>query len=100
LSKPLSLSFCVRLFASLASASATMLPYSRELADQRRKYGDNMLKKAEEHLSGQRAFEAEKAEKLEIARRIRQGEKDKQEAAEVRSFCSSPLHAQLILHST
>lgn len=72
-----------RLFASLAGAPATQLPYSRELADQRRKYGDNMLRKAEEHLSGQRAFEADKAEKLEMARKKRQDEKDKQEAIEV-----------------
>lgn len=61
-----------------------MLPYSRELADQRRKYGDNMLKKAEEHLNGQRVFEAEKAERLEQARSKRQEEKERQEAAEVR----------------
>ena len=79
-------SLCCRLFASLASAPAAMLPYSRELADQRRKYGDNMLRKAEEHMNGQKVFEAEKAEKLEIARRKRQEEKDKQEAAEV-CFC-------------
>jgi len=71
-----------KLFASLASAPAAMLPYSRELADQRRKYGDNMLRKAEEHMNGQKVFEAVKAEKLEIARRKRQEERDKQEAAE------------------
>lgn len=47
-----------------------------------------MLRKAEEHLSGQRAFEAEKADKLEVARKKRQDEKDKQEAVEVRSFLS------------
>jgi RNA polymerase-associated protein CTR9 len=64
-----------------------MLPYNRELADQRRKYGDNMLKKAEEHLAVQKAFEAEKAERLEIARRKRQEEKEKQEAVEVRVLC-------------
>jgi RNA polymerase-associated protein CTR9 len=72
-----------RLFASLAGAQAPMLPYSRELADQRRKYGDNMLRKAEEHMNVQKAFEAEKTEKLEIARRKRQEDKERQEAAEV-----------------
>jgi hypothetical protein len=62
-----------------------MVPYNREIADQRRKYGDIMLRKSEEHLAAQRQFEAEAQAKLESARQKRQEERDRQEALEVRS---------------
>lgn len=60
-----------------------MVPYSREIADQRRKYGDNMLRKGDEHLAAQRQFEAEALGRIETARKKRQEEKERQEALEV-----------------
>lgn len=72
-----------RLFASLAGDKSPMVPYSREIADQRRKYGDNMLRKGDEHLAAQRQFEAEAQGRIEAARKKRQEEKDRQEALEV-----------------
>ena len=75
---------CRRLFASLASDKNQMVPYSREIADQRRKYGDIMLRKSEEHLAAQRQFEAEAQAKLDAARQKRQEERERQEALEVR----------------
>lgn len=57
-----------------------MVPYSRDIADQRRKYGDNMLRKGDEHLATQRQFEAEAQAKLDGARQRRQEERDRQEA--------------------
>jgi RNA polymerase-associated protein CTR9 len=61
-----------------------MVPYSREIADQRRKYGDNMLKKSDEHLATQRHYEAEVQAKLDAARQKRQEERERQEELEVR----------------
>jgi RNA polymerase-associated protein CTR9 len=72
-----------RLFASLASDKSPMIPYSRDIADQRRKYGDNMLRKGDEHLASQRQFEAEGQARIDAARRKRQDEKERQEALEV-----------------
>ena len=60
-----------------------MVPYSRDIADQRRKYGDNMLKKGDEHLASQKQFEDEAQARLEAARQKRQEEKERQEALEV-----------------
>jgi RNA polymerase-associated protein CTR9 len=72
-----------RLFASLASDRSPLVPYSRDIADQRRKYGDNMLRKGDEHLTSQRQYESEAQAKLDTARRRRQEEKERQEALEV-----------------
>ncbi|KAJ6625349.1 RNA polymerase II-associated protein [Mycena sp. CBHHK59/15] len=71
-----------KLFASLASDKAPMVPYSREIADQRRKYGDNMLRKSEEHLATQKQHEGEVQAKLDTARQKRQEEKERQGALE------------------
>ncbi|OCH88638.1 RNA polymerase II-associated protein [Obba rivulosa] len=71
-----------KLFASLAADESPMTPYSREIADQRRKYGDSMLRRCDEHLAAQRQWEAEAQAKLETARQRRQEEKERQEAAE------------------
>ncbi|KAG6813289.1 hypothetical protein H0H92_012444 [Tricholoma furcatifolium] len=71
-----------KLFASLASDKAQMVPYSRDIADQRRKYGDSMLRKGDEHLAAQKQFESETQAKVEAARRKRQEEKEKQEEIE------------------
>ena len=42
-----------------------------------------MLRKAEEHFTNQRQYEAENQARLETARRIRQEERDRQNALEV-----------------
>jgi RNA polymerase-associated protein CTR9 len=73
----------LRVFASLASDKSTMVPYSREIADQRRKYGDNMLRKSEEHLATQEKYESEVQAKLDLARQKRQEERERQGALEV-----------------
>ena len=73
-----------RLFASLAADKSQMVPYSRDIADQRRKYGENMLRRCEEHLTTQKQWESEAQAKIEAARARRQAEKEKQDAAEVR----------------
>lgn len=72
-----------RLFASLASDKSPLVPYSRDIADQRRKYGESMLRKADDHLAIQRQFEEEAHAKLSSARQKRQEERDRQEALEV-----------------
>jgi len=72
-----------RLFASLAGDKSAVVPYDRDIADNRRKYGDTMLRKAEEHLTNQQQFEAENQARLETARRKRQEERDRQQALEV-----------------
>jgi RNA polymerase-associated protein CTR9 len=71
------------LFASLASDKANPLPYSRDIADQRRKYGESLLRKAHEHIALQEAHEAEVKERLNVARQKRQEEKDRTETLEV-----------------
>lgn len=72
-----------RLFASLAEVKTSLVPYNKDIADNRRKYGESMLRKAEEHLAAQRQHEDETQSRLEAARRKRQEEREKQEAAEV-----------------
>ena len=72
-----------RLFASLAADTATILPYSKDLADQRRKYGEGMMRKAEEHLSIQRQYEEENEAKLKEARERRQKEREAKQILEV-----------------
>ncbi|KAF8813945.1 RNA polymerase II-associated protein [Phlegmacium glaucopus] len=71
-----------KLFASLAGDKSAVVPYDRDIADNRRKYGDTMLRKAEEHLTNQRQFEAENQARLETARRKRQEERERHEALE------------------
>ncbi|KAK7056429.1 protein required for normal CLN1 and CLN2 G1 cyclin expression [Paramarasmius palmivorus] len=71
-----------KLFASLASDKASAVPYSRDIADQRRKYGDTMLRKATEHLAAQTQFEEEAKARLDAARAKRQEERDRIEKAE------------------
>lgn len=73
-----------RLFASLAADKSPVVPYSKEMADQRRKYGESMLRRCDEHLAQQKQFEAEAKAKLDAARQRRQEERERQEALEVR----------------
>lgn len=86
------------MFASLAADPSPMVPYSRDIADQRRKYGESMLRRGDEHLATQKEFEVEAQAKLDAARQRRQSEKERQEALEVRAFgfrkfCASPIFA-------
>ncbi len=60
-----------------------MVPYSRDIADQRRKYGDNMLKKADEHLAKQRDHELTNETRINTARMLRQAEREELERLEV-----------------
>ncbi|PCH35997.1 RNA polymerase II-associated protein [Wolfiporia cocos MD-104 SS10] len=71
-----------KLFASLAADKSPLVPYNRDIADQRRKYGDSMLRRCDEHLATQRQWEAEVQAKLEAARQRRQQDKQQQEALE------------------
>ncbi|KAF8895729.1 RNA polymerase II-associated protein [Gymnopilus junonius] len=71
-----------KLFASLAADKSSTIPYDRDIADNRKKYGDGLLRKAEEHLANQRQFEAETQSKIEAARQKRQEERKRQDALE------------------
>ncbi|KAL1945926.1 hypothetical protein VTO73DRAFT_1928 [Trametes versicolor] len=71
-----------KLFASLAADKSPQVPYSRDIADQRRKYGESMLRRCEEHLATQRQWEADAQAKIEAARQRRQAEKERLDAAE------------------
>lgn len=73
-----------RLFASLAADTSVPLPYSHEIADQRRKYGESMLRKAADHLGTQEEWESQVREKLDAARQKRQEERERVSALEVR----------------
>lgn len=72
-----------KLFATLATDPSAAVPYSKEIADQRRKYGDSMLRRQEEHLAQQREYEQGMKARLDLAKKRRQEEREKQEAIEV-----------------
>ncbi|KAI0275622.1 hypothetical protein BGY98DRAFT_991571 [Russula aff. rugulosa BPL654] len=71
-----------KMFGSLAADPANAVPYDRDLAEERKKYADSMLRRAEEHLSAQRQYEAEQAARLEGARQKRAAERERIEALE------------------
>ena len=72
-----------KMFGSLAADPASAVPYDRGLAEERKKYADSMLRRAEEHLSAQRQYEAEQAARLEGARQRRAAERERIEVLEV-----------------
>ncbi|KAH9961533.1 RNA polymerase II-associated protein [Russula dissimulans] len=74
-----------KMFGSLAADPASAVPYDRDLAEERKKYADSMMRRAEEHLSAQRQYEAEQAARMEGARQRRAAERERVEALEVRS---------------
>lgn len=78
--------FFFSIFQSLALDKSPSVPYSRDIADQRRKYGDSVLRRCDEHLASQKQHETETQTKLEEARRKRQEEKAQLEALEVSTF--------------
>lgn len=57
------------------------MPYSREIADQRRKYGESLLRRADEQVAAQEQHEAAQEARLTEARRARQEEKERVNAA-------------------
>lgn len=67
--------FAGRLFASLASDTARPLPYSQDIAQNRFKYGESMLRRSAEHLAAQDQYEADARARMDVARRQRQEEK-------------------------
>ncbi|KAH8107706.1 hypothetical protein BXZ70DRAFT_1013744 [Cristinia sonorae] len=71
-----------KLFASLAADKSPVVPYNKDLADQRRKYGDSVLRRCDEHLAAQKQFEAEAKARVDAARQRRQEEKERVEALE------------------
>ena len=71
-----------RLFASLAADRSQGLPYSKDMADQRRKYGESMLRKGDEHVATQRQYEEEAERRMMSARQKRQEDKERQLALE------------------
>ena len=75
-----------KMFGSLSADPTTAVPYDRDLAEERKKYADSMLRRAEEHLSVQRQHEAEQAARLEGARQKRAAERERIEAIEVRNL--------------
>ncbi|EJD02630.1 TPR-like protein [Fomitiporia mediterranea MF3/22] len=75
-----------QLFASLAADKSPNVPYSREIADQRRKYGESILRRADEQVTAQEQHEAAQEARLAEARQKRLDEKRKAaEAAELRA---------------
>jgi hypothetical protein len=75
--------FYYRLFDVLGSEKSSAVPYSRDAANNRRKYGDNMPKKGEMHLTTQQQYEGELKAKIDAARQKRQEERGRLEALEV-----------------
>jgi RNA polymerase-associated protein CTR9 len=71
------------IFRALADDRSGALPYDADLADQRAKYGDGLLKRAPEQLEKQQVYESEAQARVEEARRIRDEEKKKLQEAEV-----------------
>jgi RNA polymerase-associated protein CTR9 len=53
------------------------------MAGERRKYGENMLRKAGEHIAAQQEYEAQSNAKREAARQKRQEESDRRKELEV-----------------
>ncbi|VDB88728.1 unnamed protein product [Peniophora sp. CBMAI 1063] len=62
------------LFGTLAEDEG-QVPYSKDVADQRRKYGESMLRRADEHLRAQREHEGKVQARMDEARARREEEK-------------------------
>lgn len=70
------------LFASLAADTSDHVPYSKDIADQRRKFGDTLLRRKDEQLENQRSHEEESQAKRNAARQKRLEERERVEALE------------------
>ncbi|TXT09174.1 hypothetical protein VHUM_02648 [Vanrija humicola] len=71
----------VGIFRSLADDKSGPLPYDADMADQRARYGEGLLRKAPEQVAKQEAFEGETAARVEEARRVRAEEQERINAA-------------------
>ncbi len=78
-------------FRVLADDRTGQLPYDSDLADQRARYGDGILRKAPEQMSRQEAFEGETQVRVEEAMKVRAEEQERIQAAE-----ASHLHKLLV----
>jgi len=67
----------------LASDKSGALPYDADLADQRARYGDGLLRRAPEQVSRQEAYESEAQARVEEVRKLRAAEQERIRAAEV-----------------
>lgn len=70
-------------FRALADDRSGALPYDADLADQRARYGDGLLRKAPEQMARQEAYEGETQARVEEARKARAAEQERIQAAEV-----------------
>lgn len=70
-------------FRALANDKSGNLPYDADLADQRARYGDGLLRRAPEQVSRQEAYESEAQARVEEARKLRAAEQERIRAAEV-----------------
>ena len=71
------LSSLVRLFASLDSDSTRPLPYSQDIAQNRYRYGESMLRRSADHIAAQELYEAQAKARMDVARRQRQEERER-----------------------
>lgn len=72
----------IRTFAALASKTGPNLPYSADLADQRRRYGEGLIKRAPSTLKEQEEYEENEQNKVELAKRDREAERARQAEVE------------------
>ncbi|KAH7100332.1 hypothetical protein BKA62DRAFT_706704 [Auriculariales sp. MPI-PUGE-AT-0066] len=70
------------LFSALAADISSGLPYNKELADQRRLYGDGLLRRKDEHIAKQEAHERDLDARKAAAKQRRDDEKERIETAE------------------
>jgi RNA polymerase-associated protein CTR9 len=75
-------------FRALAGDKSGALPYDADLADQRARYGDGLLRRAPEQITRQEAYESEAHARVEEVRKLRQAEAERIRAAEVCPFYS------------
>ena len=73
------------MFQSLADDRSGALPYDADMATQRARYGDSLLRRAPEQMARQEAYEGEFQARVKEARRARADEQARIQAAEVRS---------------
>ncbi|AAW41751.1 hypothetical protein CNBB5210 [Cryptococcus deneoformans B-3501A] len=69
-------------FRSLADDRSGSLPYDAELADQRARYGEGLLRRAAGEMTKQEAYQGEALARVEEARRLRAEEQARIQAAE------------------
>ncbi|WVR04975.1 hypothetical protein IAU60_001987 [Kwoniella sp. DSM 27419] len=69
-------------FRALAEDKSGALPYDADLADQRARYGDGLLRRAPAELEKQKAYEGETQARVEEARKMRAAEQERIAAAE------------------